>query len=107
MIRNDQKGFEKRIRCFFLQLNGLENKKPESGNPETMKKTETLAKTGGVLILMVGCTTHRKNKYNHVPIYTKHHQLHDALNVTSCWFTKPYKTLLNLIKRTQNVIKPY
>ena len=40
---------------FFLQLNGLENKKPESGNPETMKKTETLAKTGGVLILMVGC----------------------------------------------------
>ena len=55
MIRNDQKGFEKRIRCFFLQLNGLENKKPESGNPETMKKTETLAKTRGVLILMVGC----------------------------------------------------
>ena len=28
-------------------MNGLENKKPESGNPGTMKKTETLAETGG------------------------------------------------------------
>ena len=31
------------------------NKKPESGNPETMKKTETLAETGGFLNLLVGC----------------------------------------------------
>ena len=55
MIRNDQKGFEKRIRCFFLQLNGLENKKPESGNPETMKKTEALAEKGVFLNLLPGC----------------------------------------------------
>ena len=57
MIRNDQKGFEKRIRCFFLQLNGLENKKPESGNPETMKKTETLAEKEVFLNLLPGCIT--------------------------------------------------
>ena len=57
MIRNDQKGFEKRIRCFFLQLNGLDNKKPECENPETTRKTETLAETGGFLNLRVGCIT--------------------------------------------------
>ena len=39
----------------FEQLNGLESKKPESGNPATMEKTETLAETGGFLNLLVKC----------------------------------------------------
>ena len=39
----------------FFQLNGLENKNAESGNPGTMKKTETLAKSGGFLNLVVVC----------------------------------------------------
>ena len=55
VVRIFVKRFREAESTFVEQLNGLENKKPESGNPGTMRKTETLAETRGFLNLLVGC----------------------------------------------------